>query len=320
MATDSTMGERSTLSPEAAFSVLGDRTRLEILTVLGEADEPLSFSTLFERVDYDDSANFNYHLQQLLGHFVRETDGDYTLRHAGGRIVQAILSGTVTENPVVERTSVDRPCFLCGGDLELSYREERIALFCTDCGGTRGDASETVHESNVTGDDIVGGLSMPPAGIHDRTPSELLRAAEIRSVARSLSLTRGICPVCGAPVERSVRVCDNHDAEDDHCPTCDQHFGVTTQVACTNCILRGESVFTGFLLGEPALMEFMIEHGIDPIYPEAFHLASAEESIHSVEPFEASFEFTADGDSITLTVDHELSVIDVDRKEAAAAE
>ena len=320
MATESETGKPSTLSPEAAFTVLGDRTRLEILTVLGEADEPLSFSTLFERVDYDDSANFNYHLQQLLGHFVRKTDGSYALRHAGGRIVQAILSGTVTENPVVERTPVERPCFLCGGDLELSYHEERIALFCTECGGTRGDASVTVHEPEVTGNDIVGGLSMPPAGIHDRTPSDLLRAAEIRSVARSLSLTRGICPMCGASVERSVRVCDDHEAEDGHCATCDQQFGVTTRVACTNCILRSESVFTGYLLGEPALMEFMIEHGIDPVYPEAFHLASAEETIHSVEPFEASFKFTAHGDSISLTVDEDLSVVDVKREEVTPIE
>jgi hypothetical protein len=151
-----------TLSPEAAFSVLSDQTRLEILTVLGKASEPLVFSELFERVDYDDSANFNYHLQQLLGHFVREVDDGYTLRHAGGRVVQAILSGTVTENPVVERTAVDRPCFLCGGDLELSYREERIALFCPDCGGTRGEASETVPEATMSGDDIVAGVSMPP--------------------------------------------------------------------------------------------------------------------------------------------------------------
>lgn len=313
MATDSKTSNSSTLSPEAAFSVLGNRTRLEILTVLGEADEPLSFSTIFERVDYDDSANFNYHLQQLLGHFVRETDGYYSLRHAGGRIVQAILSGTVTENPVVERASVARPCFLCGGNLELSYREERIALFCTDCGGTRGDASETVREAEVTGDDIVGGVSMPPAGIQNRSPSELLRAAEIRSVARSLSLTRDICPVCGAPVERSVRVCEDHDPVNSHCPNCDQRFGVTTQFACTNCILKGESVFTGYLLGDPALMGFMIEHGIDPIYPKAFHLDSAEETIHSVEPFEASFTFTADGEAITLAVDEDLEVIDVSR-------
>lgn len=319
MAIDAHPGAPRTLTPEAAFSVLGDRTRLEILTVLGEAGAPMAFAELFDRVDYDDSANFNYHLQKLLGHFVRESDDGYALRHAGGRVVQAILSGTVTENPVVERTPVDRPCFLCGGSLELSYREERLALFCPDCGGTRGDASETVPEATASGDDIVGGVSMPPAGLHDRSPTELLRAAEIRSVSRSLALGRDVCPACGATVERSVRVCEDHEAAEGHCDACDQRFAVTTHVECTNCIVEGESVFTGYLLAQPPLIAFMIEHGIDPVQPEAFHLTSAEEVVHSADPFEASFSFRADGETVTLTVDDSLEVVDVTRDGAAAS-
>lgn len=92
---------------------MGDETRLRILRALGEAEEPLAFSELYRRVDYDDTANFNYHLEILEGHFVRKTDDGYSLRHTGRRIVEAILSGTVTGDPVLEWTPVETPCFLC---------------------------------------------------------------------------------------------------------------------------------------------------------------------------------------------------------------
>lgn len=38
------------LSPDDAFTVVGNDTRMEILQTLGEADQPLSFSELRERI------------------------------------------------------------------------------------------------------------------------------------------------------------------------------------------------------------------------------------------------------------------------------
>jgi hypothetical protein len=60
----------------------------------------------------------------------------------------------------------------------------------------------------------------------------------------------------------------------------------------------------------------MLDHGIDPISPDAFHL-TAEETIHSTDPFEGSFTFSADADAITLTVNDSLSVIEVTRHDAS---
>lgn len=306
------------ISPEEAFSVLGDETRLQILQALAEAERPLGFSELFDRVEYDDTANFSYHIEQLVGHFVRKTAEGYTLRHAGGRVVQAIMTGTVTENPVVERTPVETPCFLCDGQMEISYREERLAIYCEDCGGTRDESSSTVDEGFGATDDIVGGLSVPPTGVQDRTPTDLLRAAEIRVSAWSLALTRDVCPVCSAPIDRSVRVCPDHEASGGHCETCGQRFAITSQFECRNCLVGAETVFAGYLLGDLDLMAFMIDHGIDPIHPEGFHLTASEEVL-SVDPFEARFMFTADDESITLTVDNDLSVVDATRNRAIDA-
>jgi hypothetical protein len=301
------------LSPHEAFDVVGDETRLQILQTLGDADGQLAFSELFDRIEYKDSGNFSYHLDKLDGHFVRKTDEGYVLQRAGARIVEAILSGAVTDSPVVERTPVETPCFLCGGQMEISYRQESVRVFCLDCGGTRGASSETQSRANESADDVVGGVGLPPAGVHHREPSELLHAGEIWSVAHGQASARGVCPRCAAPIERSVNVCDNHDSTSGRCGACDQRFGVTTTISCTNCIFGGESIFTAYLLGNIDLMRFLIDHGIDPIQPNAFHLTEFDEEIHSVDPFEARFTFTADGESIALHVDDDLDVVDVTR-------
>jgi hypothetical protein len=67
-------------------------------------------------------------------------------------------------------------------------------------------------------------------------------------------------------------------------------------------------------------MSFLIDHGIDPVQPEAFHLTAAEETVHSTDPFEASFAFTAGGETITLTVDDDFEVVDVSRREATPSD
>lgn len=114
MPSDTGPAETATqLSPEEAFSVLGDETRLAILRTLGDAADPLSFSALFDRVDYDDPSNFNYHLKKLTDHFVHKTADGYVLRQAGRRVVEAVLAETPAAEPRLERTQIDRPCFLC---------------------------------------------------------------------------------------------------------------------------------------------------------------------------------------------------------------
>lgn len=300
------------LSPEEAFAVLGDETRLQILLALGRADQPLPFSAVFDRVDYDTTANFSYHLEKLLGHFVQQTDDGYDLRRTGERIVEAVLSGAVTDAPVVERTAIDEPCFRCGGSMEVSYREEAVGLYCLDCGGTRGGESETTAWSADHEDDILGHVYLPPGGVHDRSPVELLQAAEVWTVAAAQARSRGVCPRCSAQVDHQVRVCEDHDAGDGRCAACDQLFAVTVFERCRNCIFAMTSIATIRLLATEALMRFMIDHGIDPIAPDGFHVSNLErEEVVSTAPFRGRFTFTAGDDAIAITVDDELSVVDV---------
>lgn len=321
MASESRRGALETVLPEAnaamspreAFAVLGNETRLEILLTIGQADTPLDFSTIFERVPYEDSSNFSYHLQQLEGHFIVKTERGYALRQAGGRIVQAILSGVVTDYPVIERRPAGQPCFLCGGGMEVSYRQEVMTFYCPDCGGTRSLNSETTGAITDDASDVVGGLWLPPAGVRNRPADELAHAAEVWTVSKGQAVARNVCPSCSAPLDHDVEVCEEHAAADGRCAACDKRFGVRIHVDCTNCIYRGRSPFTSRLLSNPDLMAFMLEHGIDPIAPEAFHLSAADEEIRSTNPLNVRYTFTVDGESLELTVGEDHTVIETRR-------
>ncbi|WP_435345575.1 DUF7347 domain-containing protein [Haloarchaeobius sp. HRN-SO-5] len=72
-----------------ALEVLGNEIRMAILRELADADEPLAFSTLRERVGVRDTGKFNYHLSRLCEYYVRQTELGYELGHAGTRVVSA---------------------------------------------------------------------------------------------------------------------------------------------------------------------------------------------------------------------------------------
>ncbi|PSQ17195.1 hypothetical protein BRD00_08345 [Halobacteriales archaeon QS_8_69_26] len=80
-----------------------------------------------------------------------------------------------------------------------------------------------------------------------------------------------------------------------------------------------ETILGLHLLVTPELRGFLIDHGLDPVTPsfERFFgvLAPYGEDVHSAAPFEASFTFTVDDDSITLTVDGDMDVVDATRSD-----
>src|SRR6056297_3085653 len=67
------------LEPAEAFGLVANETRLSILQALWGAEErPVAFSDLRRAVGMADSAQFNYDLQQLEGHFVTKVEGAKT--------------------------------------------------------------------------------------------------------------------------------------------------------------------------------------------------------------------------------------------------
>lgn len=319
MTIDSDRTEPTRLSPDEAFAVLGDETRLQILQTLGEAGERLPFSELRERVAYDTAGNFSYHLDKLAGHFIDKSDEGYALREPGRRVVQAVLSGAVTEAPLLESTKVDFPCRHCGTPVEVRYSQGKMRMSCTECSGNFDESRYPPGREGETEAAYgnLGNHSMPPEGVQGRTAAGAMRAAATLAHLDILAATSDVCPRCSAPVEHSVvSVCGNHAATDGLCKHCGHRNAVRIRFSCTNCIYERTTAAVMALLDVPELLAFVGEHGLNTTSDGIEWGWDYREDVLSTDPFEGRFTFTIDGDSITLTVDEDLSVVDVTNPQA----
>ena len=321
MTKESDRREARAISPEEAFAVLGEKTRLEILRALGDAGGPLAFSELFERVEYETTANFSYHLDKLVGHFVHESEDGYELRQSGRRVVEAILSGAVTEAPVLDPTEIDRQCQHCGADsVTVEYVEEQVGVYCTQCRGQYGGDADTDGSDLPANRERIGYAYLPPAGLRSRTPAGALDAAATWSALQAQSLHRGVCPRCSAAVEDTVQACESHSLTDDICTHCDRRFAVVSHSQCTNCPFELSGAAIGHLHARTEVLAFLLNHGVDPFAPDAdgtLEAASFAEEVVETEPLLARFTFTIDGDELAVTVDEDFAVLDaVERRSA----
>jgi len=306
--------EDGRLPPDEAFALLGNETRLGVLRALGEAAEPLPFSALHDRVAVSDSGQFNYHLERLVGHFVDRTAEGYRLSRPGRRVVEAVLSGAVTDAPDLGRPRVEETCEYCDAPVEIEREGGSIAMYCTSCAG-RYDRARGEREAP---EGYLGRLPFPPAGDRDRSADEVLRAAWTWGNLEILAMAAGLCPRCGATVDTSLSVCEDHRAGEGLCETCGGRYAVTVRVDCTNCIFDSGGVFSIALTASTAMLDFLTDHGLNPVAPESTRRvqqvhADYEEEVLSTDPFRARFTFEVDGDALTLTVDDDLDVVAADR-------
>lgn len=295
------------ISPDDAFATLGNEIRLKIVQSLGEADEPLSFSELRDTVDVRDSGQFNYHLNELVGHFVRKTDDGYTLGQAGERVVEAVLSGTVTAAPVMEATPVDEDCHHCGGTVEVSYRQEQVDVYCTECTGTYGDTHAT--DGIVVPEDYgwLGGMPLPPAGLEDRTADDVLEAAFTLGQTEFIAASKGICPRCSARTDRSIDACTDHETDDSICSTCGRRRSVVFGSTCTNCNYATGGGVLQALFADTEFLTFVTNHDLNPVNPESVTeflsaIANYETDVRSQSPLEVELRLTINEDTFSRII------------------
>lgn len=298
-------------SPDEAFSVLGNETRLSILRVLGDADDRVAFSELRERVGMRDSGQFNYHLNQLVGHFVDQTDEGYELRQPGKRVIQAVLSGAVTEDPVIEPTPIDFPCPFCDEPCEAGYSQGLVELYCREC--TNLGRNERAPDM-ATEKGHIGGLSLPPAGVRDRAIDEIVRTASTWCHLELIAWSSDICPRCSAILTNSVDICEDHDPTDVSCRECGNVHAIHIEGRCTNCFHEMSGIFGNYLMGTPELLAFVAEQGLDPISEGIKWGTKWGEEILSRDPFEARFTTDVGDERVSITVGDDLSVVDVTRQ------
>lgn len=312
-------GEATTLAPDNAFAVLGNDTRIQILQTLGEADDPLSFSDLRSAVGLRHGGQFNYHLDKLVGHFVQQTDEGYTLQRAGQRVVEAVLSGSITHDPVMEPTTIDERCPYCDAPTMVAYQQERVEQYCTDCTGHYGLAATTDKSFASVDYGFLGAYPLPPAGLLGRGAADVQQAASTWGSLKYLAVASRVCPSCSAALDESIRVCEAHNPTNGACGLCLNRHAVQITLRCPNCSREFAGAFVLGILANIDMLTFLTTHGINPISPgsqtayEGVVMDYGEE-ILSTDPFKARFTFTIDDDTLELTVNDELNVVEISER------
>ena len=302
------------LSPDEAFAALSNEHRVRILRALGDAATPLAFSELYDRLPIDDTARFNYHLGELRGHFVRKTADGYALDHPGRRVVEAIRSGAVTEDPEIERTTVDDRCPTCESPLEIQWLDGSVEVFCSVCESRWDRSHGRVGGPGEVESGYLGRLPFPPAGLRDRSPSEVLRAAHAWTNVELIAVGCGVCPRCAAAVRTEIDACSDHE-NDGVCSNCRSRFAALLRASCPNCPYNVGGAAGLGLLSTPELLSFMLDHDLDPLSPRSVirqdhFLNEYEEEVLSTDPLRVRLTFSADGDTLSLCLDESGDVVD----------
>jgi hypothetical protein len=300
-----------------AFSLLSDETRLSILLALWEAAEPFAetdavpFSELYDRVDISDSGQFNYHLDKLVGQFVEKRTDGYRLRGTGRQIVRSVIAGAGIEEPSLDPTEIDGECSRCGAPIAVTYDDGWLHVVCTDCDGKWGSRHDVPDGALI-------GSECPPAALTDRTPEELWQANSISIYQAQKSAIEGVCDSCSGPMERSLDICRDHDPEG-VCDDCGRSYAAIAQFSCPVCKNYHAAPPHALVKHHPAVVAFYYERGLSIQYgigETEMKCASAqfkqhEQELVDTDPARVRVTVQYDGDTLRLTLDEELSVIDV---------
>ena len=313
-----------TAGPRAieAFSILGDETRLSILLALWEAYEPwagenaVPFSELRERLGRPDSGSFNYHIDKLTGQFIRRSDEGYELRRAGLELVRTVIAGTGLEEPSLKRTEIDQDCPLCGAPTAVTYRDGVVFHVCMECDGW---FRHRDHQDDPDG--TLAEVELDPAGVHDRSPTEMLTAAMVRYDWHRQAAVEGVCPACSGPMDGGFDTCADHVSEG-LCPNCERRESVQVRFRCPVCKWHLGTGPERLVIFHPAVVVFADEHDVPLMYEAAgveyrnvgHHHDPALDESHDLiaeDPLRVRVTFVYEGDELRVTLDEELNVVKV---------
>jgi hypothetical protein len=231
--------ETTTDAPDDAFAALGDETRLRAIRTVASADEPPSFTELFEASEAETTAGFAYHLRQLAGRYLEKDEETerYSLTYAGRSVARALDAGTFTERVDCEPTAIDGNCPVCGTEaLTARVRDNFVAVACGSC--------ETELLS----------LPFPPSGVSDRDTTESLSAFDSYHRNRIELLADGVCPDCAGDAEAHISVSDVPGLPGEESrPVLDAD--------CSSCAFHLRTPVSLAVLEHPEVISFFADHG-----------------------------------------------------------
>ncbi|WP_255168706.1 ArsR/SmtB family transcription factor [Natrononativus amylolyticus] len=279
-----------------AIAALGNRTRLEILLALAEAEREhrtqgyrLSFTELYNAIDVESTSQFSYHLTQLVGQFVAETPDGYRLTYSGDRIVRTVLSGLYEHSRSFDAIDVDGVCVFCEkSTLAAAVDEEHFVVRCRSC------------ESTLLTD------LLPRSQTRGRSAAAVVDSVGTRIWGSRVLVAGGVCPVCYGRADAAV---DAHRSGDRHLYTVDH--------TCRECRLAVHIPLEATAAFHPAAIGFFWDHGISlqdrPLWEffEFIVTGAVTADVAAVDPLEATVEISLDGETLRLAVDDDLRVTTV---------
>lgn len=294
------------------FGLLGNKTRANILRVFGERyirqnQAPIySFSELRSSIDDEvDPSQLHYHLQQLVGQYLEETDGGYRLRSKGATVFVALRSGLLGKHEgystVDDQYEGDKSvgigfdCHYCQSSVEVTIGDGAVLVHCSDC--------EYVYDTM----EPMGGVF----ACEDNTEAVSHFVQWTHHV--HLGWARGICPICGnrlgselvTAAEASTSSQSGRDKAYVYRPC--NHCGIETYLSL------GEA-----LIVDPVLVSFCYDHGVDllstPFWELAFAGTDKFVTVRSTDPWEVALQVSLDQDTLELVVDGDLNIVERNRR------
>lgn len=281
--------------PTDAFALVGNEVRAEIIRALGDArveqryPPVLSFSELRSRAASGcDSSRFNYHLQQLVGHYVERVDEGYRMRSAGRVLYQTIRAGTFDRRESARTVDAGFDCYHCGAAVRTTVDEGTVRVRCPDC-------------------EYVYAISGAPPGATEDGEVSLEQVATYYH-HKHLAFARGVCPTCGdEPGVELVPVDGLPFADPDR-----QELYVYR--ACETCGDQRHLSLGTALLPDPNLRDFCRAHGVDvlatPLWELEFAATDRSVDVRSTDPWEVALTVAYGDDALELVVDGELTVLE----------
>lgn len=285
-------------APEAVLATVGNELRVEILWILYDeyVQGPpygLSFSELHSQISGDViTSQSNYHLQQLLGHFVKKTDGSYRLSTAGRHLCQAVRAG-ILHQPRERRTiDAEFDCHYCQTSVTAVFDEERVDVQYPNC--------EYIYVGKPV-------RELPLDTFEDeRTAFEQFSKYIGQKI---LGFARGVCTSCGnslgtefhKPHELNIKIAQKRNKA-----------GIDR--SCTHCGHRGYLTVGMALLPDPGIVCFCHDHGVDvlstPVWELEFAGTDKHVTVLSTDPWKVALQVDYDGDKLELLVDGDLNVLE----------
>jgi hypothetical protein len=274
------------IEPHEAFALLSDANRFDIIRVFAEApQDSLSFNELYGRSKFSDSGQFNYHLKQLTGPFIRKTEDGYRLRHAAEITYRLAVSGWLSDRGEAQITTVDTNCPQCGCEkLTAAYEGDRFWIRCEDCGRRA----------------TVG--PFPPQALRNHDADRVAAVFDRYTMGLVVRAGENVCPWCASPLTASL------EHEEPGWPTVEW----VIRRCCSHCRGWIHTRLYDLVRLHPAVIAFYYEHGVD-IFGSSFWevesiLTDRVTVTTDTDEWVAVVTLAYDGDEIELGLDEGLQV------------